>query len=82
MARKNCNEEFAIEKQKVKALEKLLYGNGTNGLVRTIKDLSDDMIVQKERNSIKMWIYRSTIAVLISLSTFLLTRIYYIKFGG
>jgi len=79
---KDCNGEFATEKQKITSLEKALYGNGTNGLMRIVKKLNDDMIIQKERNSFKMWVYRGVIGVLITMITFLATRAYYTKFGG
>ena len=82
MVKKDCGTDFAVEQQKIRSIEKVLYGNGTNGLIRTLKTLSDEMIIQKERNSIKMWIYRTTIGLLISSTTFLITSLYYLKFGG
>ena len=72
MAEKNCSSEFATEKQKMKNLEKVIFGNGQNGLVKKVGKISDELILQKERNSIKMWIYRTAIGTLIAVTFFIL----------
>lgn len=76
MPRKDCNGEFATEKQKLKNIEKILSGNGNNGLVKQVRRNSDELIVQKERNSIKMWIYRSTIGALLFITGWLSRELY------
>ena len=82
MAKKDCTGEFATEKQKMKNVEKVIFGNGDNGIIKKLKELSDDMIVQKERNSFKMWVYRTAIGVLIAIVSVLAQQLFNIKIGG
>ena len=75
-------EDFGEEKQKLKSIEKIVFGNGDDGFVKRLRNAETEIIKQKEKNSTKMWFYRSTIGVLIALVTFLATQLYNIKFGG
>ena len=51
-----------------------LIGNGKKGLIRTVNEIKEDVIKIKENMKTKQWIYSGVIAILITISTFLVTR--------
>ena len=79
MTKKDCVGEFATEKQKVKSLEKVIYGNGQDGLIRKVGVIEDAIIVIKSYNHIKTWILGVTVGVLAlivgSMATYIWTKI-------
>lgn len=68
-------------KEKIENIERILIGNGTKGLIRKMDEAMTAIIQLKANNSIKMWIYRSAIGMLIALVSILATRQYYLMFG-
>ncbi len=68
-------------REKIENIERILIGNGTKGLIRKMEEAMTAIIQLKANNSVKMWIYRSSIGILIAITSFLLTRAYYLKFG-
>lgn len=57
-------------------LNRILIGNGTKGLIRKMDEAMTSIIRLKADNSIKMWVYRGSIAALIAITTFLATKMF------
>ncbi len=57
-------------------LNRILIGNGTKGLIRKMDETMTSIIRLKADNSIKMWVYRGSIALLIAITTFLATKMF------
>ena len=81
MVKKDCTGEFATEKQKVKNLEKVLFGNGEDGITKRVGAIEDAIIVIKSYNHIKTWILGTAVAVMSIMIGSMATYIWSIKFG-
>ena len=76
------SKEIGEMKQQIKSINNILIGNGAKGLIRKVDEIMETVIKLKSDHSLKMWIYRGTIVVLVTSTTFLATELYHIKFGG
>ena len=84
MTQKQCRYEAEIitMMQKLKNIEKILMGNGTEGLMRKMEDASDTIIKIRSYDHIKSWSLGGAVAVLTSVCSFLLAYVWYMKLGG
>ena len=75
---KSGNSKYGIVielSQKVKNIEKILMGNGTEGLMRKMDEASDAIIEMKSYNHLKTWILGSVVAALTAIVSILTTYI-------
>ncbi len=82
MTKETRTAEFAAEKQKTKSLEKVIFGNGQNGLVKKIGTIEDEIIVIKSYNHIKTWILGGAVTILSSMVGSMAIYIWITRFGG
>ena len=82
MTKKDCTGEFATEKQKMKNLEKVIFGNGDDGIVKKVGLIEDAIIVIKSYNHIKTWILGVAVTILSLMVGSMATYIWTIKIGG
>ena len=67
--------ELSDVSRKVKNMEKILMGNGTEGLMRKMEMASDAIIEIKSYNHLKVWILGGIVAFLMTIITGLITYI-------
>lgn len=74
--------------QKIKNIEKILIGNGTEGLLKKMDELTSKIIpkidktLERLRNysHLKNWIMGGVISILLMICAFLATQLYHINF--
>ncbi len=63
---------------KVKNMERILMGNGTEGLMRKMEESSEAIIKIQSYNHIKTWVLGGAVSFLLAMLT-ALTTLYWIK---
>ncbi len=81
MAKKDCTGEFATEKQKIKNMEKVVFGNGDDGIVKRVRTIEEAITIIESYNHIKTWILGVAVGFLSLLVGSMATYIW-TTFGG
>jgi len=70
-----CDKEtdIAIIREQLKTIFKILNSNGKKGLVENVNDIRFQLVKLSSQFSIKQWIQRGAIAILIALVSWLAT---------
>ncbi len=74
--------EIATITTKQRNMEKVLFGNGSDGVVKKIEKIKETLIELKGYNALKIWILRGTVALLLLICGFLASYVWYMHFGG
>lgn len=82
MTEAGCEAEFAVEKQKIKSIEKVLFGNGVDGLVKKVRTVEDAVIIMQSYDHIKTWILGTAVSVLSVMVGAMSSYIWFSRIGG